>query len=397
VSNGCVKARADCTRAAGHREQEVPTVSDGKGSVAQNAARVMPERYAGAIVAGLDVHLRQITFDCLDSMTGELTRGRIAATPAAVQEWVAQFPGREVHAAMEACTGWLFVARALERAGAVAHLAETVETRALRGRNRRAKTDRQDALWLRELLAEGRLPESWIAPEHIRQWRSRLHLRKALIDERTQWLLRIRSTLYHHGLSLGAPGEISGPRGREFLASLPLPLDASERVVIALRMIDMLGAQIHELERELRKVARHQAGCQALMTQFGVGELIALVTLTELGDVRRMSSSRKAVRFAGIDIGVHRSDQTSRVGKLTRQGSPTLRWALYEAAQSATRLQSPDYSDYHALKARGLTHTRASLTIARKIARRSYHLLHALGPAAMKPVAQHPAPSSPPS
>ena len=65
---------------------------------------------------------------------------------------------------MEACTGWLFVARALERSGAVAHLAETVETRALRGRNRRAKTDRQDALWLRELLAEGRLPESWIAP-----------------------------------------------------------------------------------------------------------------------------------------------------------------------------------------------------------------------------------------
>ena len=45
----------------------------------------------------------------------------------------------------------------------------------------------------RELLAEGRLPEAWIAPEHVRVWRSRLHLRKALIDERTQWLLRIRS------------------------------------------------------------------------------------------------------------------------------------------------------------------------------------------------------------
>ena len=239
----------------------------------------MPERYAGAIIAGLDVHLRQITFDCLDSMTGEVTRGRIAATSAAVEEWVAQFPGRDVHAAMEACTGWLFVARALERAGAVAHLAETVETRALRGRNRRAKTDRQDALWLRELLAEGRLPESWIAPEHIRQWRSRLHLRKALIDERTQWLLRIRSTLYHHGLSPGAPGEISGPgRPRSSSPASRCRSMREERVVIALRMIDMLDTQIHELERELRKIARHQAGCQALMTQFGVGELIALVT-----------------------------------------------------------------------------------------------------------------------
>ena len=164
-------------------------MSDGMSSVTQNAARVMPERFPGAIVAGFDVHLRQITFDCLDSLTGEVTRGRIAAIPAGVEEWVGRFPGRVVDVAVEACTGWLFVAQAVARAGA-----ETVETRALRGRKRRAKTDRQDALWLRELLAEGRLPEAWIAPEHIRRWRSRLHLRKALIDERTQWLLRIRST-----------------------------------------------------------------------------------------------------------------------------------------------------------------------------------------------------------
>jgi transposase len=270
----------------------------------------MPERYAGAIVVGPDVHLRQITFDCLDSSTGEVTRGRIAPTPAAVGEWVAQFAGREVHAAMEACTGWLFVAEAVTCTGGVAHLAETVETRA--------------------------------------------------IDERTQWLLRIRSVLYHHGVSAGAPGEISGPNGREFLNRLGLPDDACERVTVALRMVDTLEREIHQIERSLRRLARHQPGCQALMTQFGVGELIALTVLTELGDVTRMSSSRKAVRFAGIDIGVHRSDQTARVGKLTRQGSSSLRWALYEAAQSATRRQSPDYADYHALKPRGLTHTRVT-------------------------------------
>ena len=259
------------------------------------------------------MHLRQITFDCLDSETGEVARGRIAGTRAAVQEWVAQYPGREVHVAMEACTGWLFVAEAVTRAGGIAHLAETVETRALRGRKRRAKTDRQDALWLRELLADGRLPESWIAPEHVRQWRSRLHLRKALIDERTQWLLRIRSVLYHHGISAGAPARIASADGREFLKRLDLPADARERVTVALFMVDTLERQIHEIERALRRLARHQAGCQALMTQFGVGELIALTVLTELGDVTRMSSSRKAVRFAGIDIGVHRSDQTARV------------------------------------------------------------------------------------
>ena len=127
-----------------------------------------------AIVAGFDVHRRQITFDALDTETGEVTRGRIDATPAAVRGWVRRFKGSEVRVAVEACTGWLFVCDALAAAGATAHLAEPVETRALRGRKRRAKTDREDARWLRELLTDERLPESWVPPEHVRQWRARV-------------------------------------------------------------------------------------------------------------------------------------------------------------------------------------------------------------------------------
>jgi hypothetical protein len=138
-----------------------------------------------AIVAGFDVHRRQITFDALDTASGELERGRIESSPAAVERWVGRFDGREVHVAVEACTGWLFVCDALRRAGAVPHLAEPVETRALRGRKRRAKTDREDARWLRQLLCEGRLPESWIPFEHVRQWRTLARLRHTLVEERT--------------------------------------------------------------------------------------------------------------------------------------------------------------------------------------------------------------------
>jgi transposase len=310
--------------------------------------------------------------------------GRIESTPAAVERWVGRFDGREVHIAVEACTGWLFVCDALSRAG-VAHLAEPVETRALRGRKRRAKTDRQDARWLRQLLSEGRLPEAWIPPEHVRQWRSRARLRKTLVDERTAWLQRIRATLFHHGVD-DAPADLHAACASEFLDALELPDDARERITVALAVIDSLDAQLACLERELRSLARHQTGCRALMGLFGMGELTSLVTLTELGDVSRLSASRKAVRFAGIDIGVHRSDRISRVGKLNRQGSPNLRWALYEAAQAATRSASPDHADYQALKARGLSHTRASLTIARKLARRSYHVLRELGPTALEPL-----------
>jgi transposase len=338
-----------------------------------------------AIVAGFDVHRRQITFDALETETGEIWRGRIDAAPAAVLGWVERFAGRQVDVAVEACTGWLFVCDALVAAGATPHLAEPVETSALRGRRRRAKTDREDARWLRELLAEGRLPEAWIPPEHVRQWRSRSRMRHTLIGERTQWLQRIQATLFHHGVG-GTPERLRTADGRAFLERLALPADARERIEIALRMVDAIDDQIGPLERELRQLARRQTGCRALMGLYGMGELTSLVTLCELGDVGRLSASRKAVRMAGIDIGVHRSDRRSRAGKLNRQGSPHLRWALYEAALSACRPSSPDHADYLALKARGLSHTRASLTIARKLARRSYHVLRELGPAAPEPI-----------
>jgi transposase len=303
-----------------------------------------------------------------------------------VRGWVGRFGGGEVHVAVEAGTGWLFVCEALREAGAVAHLAEPAETSALRGPKRRAKTDREDARWLRTLLAEGRLPEAWIPPAHVREWRTRTRLRKTLVDERTAWLQRVQATLFHHGVA-GVPDKLLSAQGREFLTALELPDAARERIEVSLQMIEALDRQLAPIEQGLRRLARRQIGCRALMGHYGIGELTAPTILCELGDVARLSASRKAVRCSGLDVGVHRSDRRSRAGKLTRQGSPQLRWALYEAAQSACRPTSPDRADYLALKARGLTHTRASITIARKLARRCFHTLRELGPEALEPVA----------
>jgi transposase len=340
-----------------------------------------------AIVAGFDVHRNQITFDALDTETGELARGRIDSTRDAVRVWVGRFPGRRVDVAVEACTGWLFVCESLAEAGAVPHLAEPAEVSARRGKKRHAKTDRADARHLRVLLSEGRLPEAWLPPAHVVEWRTRTRLRKTLVEERTQWLQRIRATLFHHGVpAVEVPERLLSRSGRSFLERIELPEAARERIAVALAMLEAIEAQLAPLERRLRHLARRQPGCLALMREPGIGELIAPTLLCELGDVSRLSSSRKAVRAVGLDIGVYRSDRRSRVGKLTKQGSPTARWALYEAAQSACRRTSPNNGAYLELKARGLTHTRASLTIARKIARRSYHTLRELGPQALEPV-----------
>jgi transposase len=121
------------------------------------------------IVGGVDVHRRQITFDYLDERSGQCRRGRIApADRMLLRRWLAtNATERPAAFAVEACTGWRFVVEELQRAGIEAHLAEPADTAAARGPKRRAKTDRTDARHLRELLAGGRLPESWIPPEQV--------------------------------------------------------------------------------------------------------------------------------------------------------------------------------------------------------------------------------------
>src|ERR1039458_10041512 len=118
-----------------------------------------------SIAGGLDIHRKQITFDYVDLDTGAVQCGQIA--PADREHFRSWLAGRFEHPenvafAVEACTGWRYVAGELAAAGITAHLAETADTATQRGRKRRAKTDRADARLMRDLLAAGRLPECWI-------------------------------------------------------------------------------------------------------------------------------------------------------------------------------------------------------------------------------------------
>src|SRR5205807_5065476 len=141
-----------------------------------------------------------ITAEWLDSDTGELSRGRVApAHRESVRRFLSRFSGEELEVALEATTGWRFVVEELRAIGAEVHLAEPAETAARRGSKKRAKTDRADARHLRELLMVGRLPESWIPPDHLLDLRARVRLRHTLSEQRGEWQQRIQAVLYHHG------------------------------------------------------------------------------------------------------------------------------------------------------------------------------------------------------
>jgi transposase len=114
------------------------------------------------------------------------------------------------------------------------------------------------------------------------------------------------------------------------------------------------------------------------MPHYGIGELTAVTIVAELGDASRFSSAREAVRYAGMDITVHQSDQRRAPGHLSHQGPLALRWALFEAAQSAARAGSPDREHYRQAAER-LGANRACLSVARKLLKRSYYTLRELG------------------
>jgi transposase len=339
------------------------------------------------IVGGFDVHRKQITFDYAQTQTGEVFRGEIRpATRENLRCWLSGFSSDNRTAfALEATTGWRFVVEELQRAGIEAHLAEPAETKALRGRKKRAKTDRLDARHLRELLLIGRLPESWIPPEHIQELRTLVRLRKSLLEDRTAWQQRIHAQLFHNGY----PQEMNllARESRERLERLEVPPSARKMVDHALSMIDHINEELAPIEKDLRSYARRQAGCRALMEHYGIGELTSVAMLSELGDSRRFSSSRKAVRYAGLDVTVSESDDKRAPGKLSRQGAPVLRWAAFEAAQVARRTGSPDH-DYYVHTKERLGSSRACLAIARKLIRRAHHTLRELGEEALsKPLA----------
>jgi transposase len=261
-------------------------------------------------------------------------------------------------------------------------LAEPADTSERRGRKKRAKTDRADARLLRELLLSGGLPESWIPPEHLLELRSKVRLRHTLAEQRSEWQQRIQAQLYHHGVPQRR--QLLTAENRAWLEQLELPGSARMQVDVALRIVEQLRAEIEPIERELRAYARRQPGCRALMCHYGIGELTAVTIVAELGDVRRFGSSRRAVRYAGLDITVSQSDQRRSPGHLSRQGPPALRWALFEAAQVARRPNSPDRAYYEQTSER-IGGNRACLAIARKLLKRSYHSLRELGEEALQP------------
>ena len=208
--------------------------------------------------------------------------------------------------------------RAAGRAGRTAHQ---------RGPKKRAKTDKADARHLRMLVAEGRVPVSWIPPEQVCELRVLLQLYRDLREERTAWAQRIHATLFHQGVPSLA-GRLSDPHARTLLErgeDIGLSPAGAQAVAAALRRMDDLEAALAPVHAQIAAFARRQPACKTLAAEpYGVGPLVAAIVWAFLGDARRFSSSAQAVRHTGLDITVYSSDDKRTPGHLSHQGPPIL-------------------------------------------------------------------------
>jgi transposase len=140
-------------------------------------------------------------------------------------------------------------------------------------------------------------------------------------------------------------------------------------------VIDDLDSQLAPLERELRPLARSDDRVKLLMTIPGIAELLGLTIASEIGDISRFPSARKLVGYAGLAPKIKQSGQSSRIGRLTKAGPDTLRWAAVEAAQQAWRPSNPWHHLYTDIKRRHGKANPAKAAVARKVLIASWHVL----------------------
>jgi transposase len=303
-----------------------------------------------SMVGGLDLHRQQITFDAMDTESGEVWRGRVwQPDRERFRRWLRhdvadKANGQPVALAVEGCTGWRYVVEEITAAGYEAHLAEPADTQAARGRKRHAKTDRSDSRLLRELLQRGDLPESWIPPSEVLEWRERVRLYKSLVDQRTVWTQRIHAELFQHGVAVPeAAIRSASTRARLAGDEVNLSPAARLRISVGYAMIDATDAEALPLKDLLQRFGVRQPACRALVeSHYGIGGLLAVAVWSELGDCRRFSRSQQAVRHSGLDVTVDASDLRRAHGFLSRQGP--------------------------------------AISVARQFARRCYHILRNLDP-----------------
>jgi transposase len=287
------------------------------------------EGYAGKQFVGVDLHRRRSVI-VRTTDTGEVLECvRIVNDVDRLAEVMAR-AGESAEVVLEATYGWYWAADALAEMGAAVHLAHPLGVKAFE--YRRVKNDQRDAADLADLLRMGRLPQAWIAPPAVRELRELVRHRAKLVGLRAHCKAEVHGVLAKCGVQV-VMSDLFGLAGTELLDSLHLPAPYAARIASLRRLLEAIDFEIDLFAGMLRGQLARDPGYRAVQTIPGIGPTLGAVLVAEIGDVTRFARPEQLTSWAGLTPKHHESDSHVHRGRITKQGSRLIRWAVVESVQ----------------------------------------------------------------
>jgi transposase len=198
-----------------------------------------------------------------------------------------------------------------------------------------AKTDRLDARRLADALRRESVVGIYYPPLAIRELRELCRERHALIQARTRLVNRIRAVLLRQGMADAR--RLAKYADDRWLTTLALTPRAAASVAALRHVLATVRQEIAHADAEVAQLSAADPIAHGLQTVRGIGPVLALTIRAEVGDMRRFPSGAELASYAGLVPRVDSSAGRTRYGRITRRGSPWLRWALIEAAMHSPR------------------------------------------------------------
>ena len=200
-----------------------------------------------------------------------------------------------------------------------------------------AKTDRLDARRLADALRRDSVVSVYVPPAAIRELREVCRGRHQVIRLRTRLAQMIRALLLRSGVADVPVRRVYSASGLGWLETVVLPADAAASLARYRRLLIAIQAEALTAEATVTACAAADPVARALDALVGIGPVLALTLRAEIGDITRFARGGELASYAGLVPRVDASADRYWSGRITRQGSPWLRWALVEAAMHAIR------------------------------------------------------------
>jgi transposase len=320
-------------------------------------------------IIGCDLHARQQTLAMLDTETGQLERLILMHEGNNVREFYSQLP-RPVLVGIEATGSTHWFLNLMEELGIECRVGHPATIRA--AEPRKQKHDRRDADLILKLLAENRFPTIWQPPQELLDLRALLLHRHQWVRMRTRIQNALQAIALSHGLRRG-PGLWSHD-GQAKIAFLPLSPHTACRRSALQAMYQKMESEIEDLTQQVAEQAANRSKARLLMTHPGVGPVTALATDVFLGDPRRFANGKALASYVGIIPREYSSGERQRLGGVSKQGSPLLRFLWGEAAAHAVR-RDPELKRFYRRKLVQKGLGKARVAVARKLGIRLWIML----------------------